>query len=209
MKNNQKTFLKNPFFSALFVLAIFASLFSGYRTISAKPNDLMEARSNANKQSDTKTTPEYVIKETEPIYIVGISLETSLKDEQYTQDLQNLWDKYAQEDPLAKVSNKLDDKIYVAYTNYGSGDGYGFTFVMGHRVANLDTVPADLDSLTIPASKYAVFKVSGDLEQNVTQLWEEVEEIDLKRAYSTDLEVYENSPISETEGEMEIWASVQ
>ncbi|NER37862.1 MAG: hypothetical protein F6J93_28540 [Oscillatoria sp. SIO1A7] len=169
-----------------------------------------EQNYNAHKQLSKQVNTEYAIKELEQLYIVGFSLETSLTGDRYITDLENIWARYAEQYPLSKITNKLDDKIYVVYTNYGSGDdGYGFTIVLGHRVANLDAVPADLDSITVPTSKYAVFNVSGK-EQNVSQMWEHIEgNAGLERAYSADLEIYDGSSIDETQGNAEIWASVE
>lgn len=178
------------------------------KTISESLNNVVEIQFNGNKQVNEKT-PAYFIKETEVIYIVGIFQETSFKEEQHTKDLENLWEKYTLQDPLAKISNKLDDKIYFVYTDYGSDEDDGFTLMMGYRVTNLDAIPSGLSSLTIPTSKYAVFKVSGDLEQNVSQLWEAIEEIDLKRTYSTDIEIYEENSIYDAEGKAEIWTSIE
>lgn len=229
----------NLYTVGLVLLAIASSLFSAYLTMSTKqanfwtfpanaaepsgkdatvvginqlePPAIPEQNDRANKQLGKEVNTEYAIKELEQIYIVGLSLETSLTGDRYITDLENIWYQYAEQYPLSKITNKLDDKIYVVYTNYGSGDdGYGFTIVLGHRVANLDAVPADLDSITVPASKYAVFNVSGNLEQNVSQMWEHIEgDAGLERAYNADLEIYDSSSIDETEGTAKIWASVE
>ena len=229
----------NLYTVGLVLLAIASSLFSAYLTMSTKqanfwtfsanaaepsgkdatlvginqlePPAIPEQKDSANKQLGKEVNTEYAIKELEQIYIVGFSLETSLTGDRYITDLENIWYQYAEQYPLSKITNKLDEKIYVVYTNYGSGDdGYGFTIVLGHRVANLDAVPADLDSITVPASKYAVFNVSGNLEQNVSQMWEHIEEdAGLERAYNADLEIYDISSIDDVEGTAKIWASVE
>ena len=237
-KNNQSRF--GLYGSALLVLAIASSFFFAYLTMSNKqanfwkfpanaseppakdaavegnikltePMSIPERNSNANKRLGKNLDTGYVIKQLEQIYIVGISLETSLTGDRYITDIESIWNQYAEEYPLSQITNNLDDKIYVVYTNYGSGDdSYGFTVVIGHRVTNLDAVPANLYSITLPASKYAVFDVSGNLEQNVLQMWEHIEgDAGLERAYSADLEIYDSSSIDETEGNAEIWTSVR
>ena len=239
MKIKNKKSRLDLYGSALLVLAIASILFSAYLRMSnkqanfwtfranaaepsvkdatvegsievAKPMSILETNYYTNKQLGKELDTGYVIKELEQIYIVGFSLETSLTGDRYIRDVESIWNQYAEEYPLSQITNNMDDKIYVVYSNYGSGDdGYGFTVVIGHRVANLDAVPADLDSITVPASKYAVFNVSGTLEQNVLQMWEHIESAGLERAYSADLEIYDSSSIDETEGNAEIWASVE
>ncbi len=148
---------------------------------------------------------EYTVKQAERIYLVGISVETSLENDRHLNDIRSLWERQARENLFGDIPNDADNQIYIAYTDYNFGNnGSSFTVVMGRRVTNLDSIPAGFISLTIPEARYAVIEVSGNLEENVPRTWIEIEEKKLSRTYTTDLEVYDISPGDRAE----VWVAI-
>ncbi|MDB9516291.1 effector binding domain-containing protein, partial [Roseofilum reptotaenium CS-1145] len=113
------------------------------------------------------------------------------------------WLQYAESETLFSLENTVDNKTYVAYLNY-SENRDRFTIIIGHRVANFEAVPVGLSQIIIPATTYAQFNITGNLDEAIPKTWEAIERSNLKRAYSTDLEVYDY----QQENVAEIWASV-
>lgn len=147
--------------------------------------------------------PVHRVNQEGPIQLVGIVRETRFQNNQYIQDLEQLWSEYAESDALLNLESTLDNKTYVAYTNY-SEDGDRFTLVIGHRVANFDNIPSGLSQISIPAATYAQFQVTGNLDGVIANTWKSIETANLQRAYGTDLEIYDY----QQDNAAEVWASV-
>ena len=168
------------------------------------PIEIIEIESpNLISNAEKPTALEHNVTQEGAIQLVGIVIETSFESGQYAQDLEQLWRQYAQSEALFSLENTVDNKTYLAYSNY-SEDGNQFTLIIGHRVANFEAVPSDLSQISIPATTYAQFNVTGNLDEAIPNTWEAIELSSLQRVYSTDLEVYDY----QQENMAEIWASV-
>ena len=168
------------------------------------PIEIIEIESpNLISNAEKPTALEHNVTQEGAIQLVGIVIETSFESGQYAQDLEQLWRQYAQSEALFSLENTVDNKTYLAYSNY-SEDGNQFTLITGHRVANFEAVPSDLSQISIPATTYAQFNVTGNLDEAIPNTWEAIELSSLQRVYSTDLEVYDY----QQENMAEIWASV-
>lgn len=146
---------------------------------------------------------EHSVSQEEGIQLIGIAIETNFQNDQYIQDIENLWRQYSESENLLSFPETLDDKTYVAYSNY-SEDGNQFTISIGHRVANFENIPIGLRQISIPTSTYARFNVTGNLEEGIPKTWTSIELLNLDRAYTTDLEIYNY----QNENMAEIWISV-
>ena len=133
---------------------------------------------------------EYELVQSEAIQLVGFSRKTGFENDQYTQDIEQLWRQYFESSALLGLEDLEDQKIYVAYSNY-SEDGKQFTITIGNRVSSLGEIPVGVSTIKIPAENYAQFQVQGDLEDKIPLTWQSIETLDLERSYSTDLEVYD------------------
>ncbi|MEM9771093.1 MAG: effector binding domain-containing protein [Cyanobacteria bacterium P01_D01_bin.73] len=161
------------------------------------------AQSSDSEPTPQKMAPAHQIIQEGAIYLVGITQETSFKNNQYSQDLEELWRQYSESDSFFSLENTVDEKTYVAYSNY-SEDGQQFTITIGHRVSSFEGIAADLSKVSIAASPYAQFQVTGDLERSIPATWESIGSASLQRSYSTDLEVYDSSGTDAAQ----IWVAV-
>ena len=198
--------------SAAIMMAIATTLISTHRRVQAQSSvaiaPVSSSKAIALSQKQAQTTPDYTVQYSDTIYLVGLVIESSFAGDRYLNDLQTLWEQYAQTSYLAAVEDTVDEYTYVAYTNYGARDENDVTVVLGHRVANVDAVPPGLEAIAIPASQYAVFSASGNLDQSIPERWEQAETLGLNRTYTTDLEIYIDL-VTGDDSKAEVWASVQ
>lgn len=149
------------------------------------------------------------IQEKEELTIVGISLRTTNENGQAMKEIPEFWQKFMEENIQQKISNIVNPTIYALYTDYESDHTKPYSMILGYQVADLDNIPEELTVKIIPASKYAVFTAKGNLTQDaVYNSWKEIWETDLDRAYKTDVEVYGEKAINPTNGEAEIFVSL-
>ena len=137
--------------------------------------------------------------------IVGLSIRTSNDPGKADHDIPQLWKKIMAENTLTRIPHKVDDTIYAIYTDYEGDHTQPYTMVIGCNVSNLDNVPEDMTVKMVPASNYAKFIAKGDLTKDaVINTWMDIWKTDLKRAYTTDIEIYGEKAIDPTNGEAEI-----
>nr|WP_299072726.1 GyrI-like domain-containing protein [uncultured Allomuricauda sp.] len=142
--------------------------------------------------------------------IVGISARTSNENGKAENDIPQLWQKFMAEGVAHRIPNKVDDTIYAIYTNYEGDHTKPYTIVIGCNVSNLDNIPEDLTVKMVPSSNYTKFTAKGDLTKDaVINTWMEIWNKDLKRTYTTDIEIYGEKALNPTDGEAEILIAVQ
>ncbi|KQC31026.1 GyrI-like domain-containing protein [Flagellimonas eckloniae] len=142
--------------------------------------------------------------------IVGISARTSNENGKAENDIPQLWQKFMAEGVAHKIPHKVDDTIYAIYTNYEGDHTKPYTIVIGCNVSNLDNIPEDLTVKMVPSSNYTKFMAKGDLTKDaVINTWMEIWNTDLKRTYTTDIEIYGEKALNPTDGEAEILIAVQ
>ncbi|WP_024770744.1 GyrI-like domain-containing protein [Aquimarina macrocephali] len=146
----------------------------------------------------------------EPFWIVGISVRTTKKNEQFANDIPNLWNTFMSEGTMHKIPNKLEDSIYAVYTDYESDHTEGYTTIIGCKVANLDNIPPGMTSVKIERSIYSRFTAKGDITKGVIyDKWVNIWEIDLDRTYTTDFEVYGEDAVNPTNAEVDIFVAIE
>lgn len=142
--------------------------------------------------------------------IVGISARTSNENGKAENDIPQLWQKFMAEGVAHRIPNKVDDTIYAIYTNYEGDHTKPYTIVIGCNVSNLDNIPEDLTVKMVPSSNYTKFTAKGDLTKDaVINTWMEIWNKDLKRTYTTDIEIYGEKALNPTDGEADILIAVQ
>ena len=83
------------------------------------------------------------------------------------------------------------------YTEYDSDEHDDYTYFIGEEVNNFDQIPEGMKTLVIPASDYQKFTTpSGKMPSVVIQAWQAIwkmtpQNLDGKRAYQADFEVYD------------------
>lgn len=129
---------------------------------------------------------EYVIVTLEEKKIVGVAARTGNAEPDMQAVIGGLWQQYYQGGVCQRIQTKVNDYAYGIYSNY-EGDTYQVT--VGAEVR--DTAQNDnLTILTIPQGTYAVFQVVGDMVQAVSEAWNQIWQMDLKRTFTADFEEY-------------------
>ena len=146
----------------------------------------------------------------ETFYVVGISVRTSNENGRAKEDIPALWQKFMQNDMYAKVKNRIEEAIYAVYTNYESDHTKPYDTVLGFKVENLNDIPEDMVGITVKKSNYQEFTAKGDLTKGaVIGKWMEIWNMDIDRAYTSDLEVYGEKAQDPTNGEVDIFIAVK
>lgn len=146
--------------------------------------------------------------------VVGITAETTNKNNDVSQDMNKLWNRFFQEGVNAKIKNPIDNEILNLYHDYQKdGDFYTFKATVGRRVS----VPEEklhkkgLQSVDVPASKYMVFTAKGKLPECVQEMWELINAMgdDLKRTYIVDFDVFGPKSADPNNAEVDIYVSIE
>ncbi|GGA40199.1 GyrI-like domain-containing protein [Psychrobacillus lasiicapitis] len=95
------------------------------------------------------------------------------------------------------LKKPVKGEIYAVYSNYESDYTGDFDFLIGTEEKNGE------HSITINNGEYYIWKVESNDLAGVSKAWSEIWESDLRRAYTTDFEVYK------TDGSIAIYLSVE
>ena len=130
------------------------------------------------------------------IKLVGISCRTNnlAEMEPATAKISTTIKKYI----ALSTKNKHDkpSTTYCVYTNYESDFSGDYTYFIGKEVAEFNNIPAEFDTLTIPAQNYTKFTTEpGSMPMVCIEMWKKIwnmnpEELGGERAYRADFEIY-------------------
>ena len=109
----------------------------------------------------------------------------------YLTHQEELWDYFLKNDISTVVSNVVDEKIYVLYSDYDQPEPGQFKITIGYRTSNLENLYEGLTGIAVPATRFAVFESEKDPENFPAEMWTKVFASDLNRASTFDIEVYE------------------
>ena len=145
---------------------------------------------------------------TEPIYIIGIKTRTSNQEALIT--LPRMWQRLFQENLIAQIPNRLSSDIFAIYTEYEGDYTRPYTYILGYQVRNLTPVPPGMTGIPIAPASYEVFTARGRLPDAVVRTWEHIwtPEVDARRAYHTDFEIYGEKAVNQEDGEVEIYIGI-
>ncbi len=146
----------------------------------------------------------------EAFNIIGISVRTTNENNQAGADIGALWGRFMSEGILAKIPNKIDDAIYSIYTEYEGDYTQPYTTVLGCRVENLEDVPEGMMSMSFDGGNYGKITANGDLTKGLIYgEWTKIWEMDLKRAYTADFEVYGEKAQNPVDAEVDIFIALK
>lgn len=132
----------------------------------------------------------YKIEHLEKRYFIGIPLKTSYENGRFQKEVPELWDKLYRENLTEKVSNKVNDELLAVYTDYEGDYTKPFTYMLGFEVSSLDAIPEQMRGIEIAASSYVILTAQGGFPLSNMQKWQAIWNSNVKRAYTTDFEVY-------------------
>jgi len=167
------------------------------------------------KTTTQATTPK-VVPQAE-FFVVGIEARTTAAKETSDQGIiPQQWQKFMREATLQKIPNKVDQNIYVVYTDFADRRYGEYAVVIGARVTDKSQVPAGMVVKTVPAGKYAVFQTEkGPLWQVAPAGWQGVADSEDKgtlgyiRTYKADYEVYSGAAFDLRNLQAELFVGVK
>ncbi len=144
------------------------------------------------------------------LLVAGIAVRTTNSNGKAMKDIPQLWNTFMVNDIKSKIPSKVDETIYALYTDYEGDHTQPYTIVIGYAVQSSANIPEDLTVKSVPANKYVKFTAKGDLtKMAVYECWEKIWKTDLKRTFTTDIEVYGEKATNPTDGEAEIWIAIE
>jgi predicted transcriptional regulator YdeE len=147
----------------------------------------------------------------EPLIIAGIQTRTTNAAElSGAGKIAPLWQRFFADNLLAQIPHQTGNSLYAVYSNYQS-DEYGeYDFLLGTQVTSVETLPSGITFAAIATGRYAVVTTEkGPVAEMVPGAWKEIwqmpaEELDGKRAFLTDYEVYGERATDPTNAVVEI-----
>lgn len=109
-----------------------------------------------------------------------------------------LWRKFYSAEIVPKLTNRTNAYALGIYTEYSSDENGDYTAAVGCEITDGSGLPAEMKVIKIPAGKYAVFSITGEMDTNgqlaaIQKLWQELWGMDLDRAYVCDFEEYRSA----------------
>lgn len=140
------------------------------------------------------TSPEIV--EVPALRVVGASIRTSNQAQMEAEPGQGpigqLWQTFADLEVGKRVPNPhVSGEVVAIYHDYESDASGDYTLTIGLRVTSLHQVPKGLEGIEVPFQRYARFPVEGPPDTAIPETWRAVQETDLDRACTFDLEIYQ------------------
>jgi predicted transcriptional regulator YdeE len=154
--------------------------------------------------------------EQEGFTVVGIAVRTS-NAEQMTaaRPIGALWERLFKEGVLAAIPNKADGNIVAVYSQYASDKDGEYTYLLGARVKEVESVPAGMTVEKVPAGRYALFTSErGKVEKMVVEMWRRVWETPKNalggdRTYQADFEVYDQRAQNPADAVVDLYVAVR
>lgn len=120
--------------------------------------------------------------------VIGITKRISNENAQ--QEIPAMWKNFIIHNYLDKIPNKKNKHLMALYTDYEGDHTKPFLYTIGCEVNSLENIPDGLNGIKIPANKYALFQVKGNIPDALIAAWKHIwtnKEID--RKFDSDFEV--------------------
>jgi predicted transcriptional regulator YdeE len=150
--------------------------------------------------------------------IVGIKVRTNNQLEANHLDgkIFPIVKRYFHQNVAAGIPNRVHPGTTLCiYTDYESNYQGDYTYFIGEEVNSFESVPAGLESLTIPAQKYTKFTNGpGSMPDVVRKPWQQIwqmtpDELGGDRSYVADFEVYDERARDHQNIVLDIYIGIQ
>lgn len=148
--------------------------------------------------------------------VVGITARTSNAKEKTPEGrIGKQWERLMREGLLAEIPNKADGNIVAVYTEYASDKDGEYTYVLGARVTNAESIPVGMVAKKVPAGRYAVFtSEKGPVQKTVVEMWQRVwstpkSALGGDRTYKADFEVYDQRAQNPADAVVDLYVGVR
>lgn len=123
-------------------------------------------------------------------HLIGRSIRTCNLNQRSQSDISHLWQEFFK-DPWDQIlQNKVNNDVYLVYTDYEGNYQAPYTVFLGYQVAHLGLVPYGLQARTFPPQYMKKRLIKGTQPKACQKAWEEIwaEDAQLPRAYTYDFE---------------------
>lgn len=142
--------------------------------------------------------------------VIGITVRTSNAEGQAANDIPALWARFWASDVAAKIPGRVSNDIYSIYTDYEGDYTQPYTTLIGYKVEHLDDVPDGLTGLMIEESAYLKCTAKGKLSEGIVfNVWTEIWNTEIPRAYTADFEVYGERAQNPDDAEVDIYLAIR
>lgn len=132
-----------------------------------------------------------IFKENETVIIAGLSVRTTNQNNQSSTDIPALWNRFMAGNYGDLITGKIDNTIYCLYTDYEKDHTLPYTTLLGYRISNEDILPEGVMVKKFTTGKYEVFKAKGKITDGIVfNEWLKIWNANIKRKFTTDIEVY-------------------
>lgn len=131
---------------------------------------------------------EYKVIELEEKLVSGIKVRINNFSENIYEVIGGLWEKFYSE-TYNKIENKVNGRSLGIYTEYENDEKGDYTMMTACEISSSDK-NNDIIIKKIPAGKYAVFTIRGDVRTEVGKFWEQLWKMKLDRTFICDYEEY-------------------
>jgi predicted transcriptional regulator YdeE len=143
--------------------------------------------------------------------LIGLRLKgkTTNAGEQASIDCGNLWQTFESEKYRERIPGSTGNEIYAVYFEYEGDFTKPYSYFIGCKVDINTTVPAGLDSITIPTLRYKKIVTKGKMPDCVADAWREIWKMEIPRAYQFDFEIYDHRSHDWNDAEVDIYLSLK
>lgn len=146
-----------------------------------------------------------------PFYVAGYLVRTNNSDEASGESkIGPLWQRFKQENLVARIPNRADADLTVVYSNYASDENGNYDYLLGARVNSIHHLPAGMTWKRVEPATYAVILTNkGQMPGVLQAAWDHIwhmspRELGGKRAFITDYEIYDQRTKNSQEAQVEI-----
>lgn len=140
--------------------------------------------------------------------MIGIECRTSNSSEEGPYDIPQLWNRFYSEDIISKIPNKVSSEVVALYCDYEGDYTKPYSLIIGCAVTSLFIVPEGMVAKMIPGGFYALFTAIGEYPACLIETWGAIWQIDLKRTYTGDYELYGDRFTSRVPKEVDIFIAI-
>ena len=150
--------------------------------------------------------------------LVGLTARTNNKNEMspQTAKIGQLAGRFWSQNMAAQIQDRKNPGVILsAYTEYASNEHDDYTYFIGEEVNSFTDIPAGLQTLTIPATKYQKFTtLPGQMPDVVINAWQQIWKMKAdhfggERAYVADFEVYDQRASDPSNTSLDIYIGIK
>lgn len=146
-----------------------------------------------------------------PFYVAGYLVRTNNADEaEGKSKIGPLWQRFKQENLVARIPNRADAALTVVYSHYASDENGPYDYLLGARVDSISHLPAEMTWRKVEPATYAVILTQkGQMPTVLQAAWDRVwhmspGELGGQRAFITDYEIYDQRTANPQRAQVEI-----